>query len=229
MNGFPIDIVTVSHELRSGGSEIARRIGERLGWPVLDGATIVERAAHRLGVDPALIAPLDEHPASLLERLGAGLRFGAPEAPLDLTPDVPTADDVAAVVAAEVAQAAATPPLVILGHGAQCVLRGWRGALHVHVVAPLADRVARECLASRMPPAAAVAQLQRQDYDQAGYLRRYHKADRRDPLLYDLQVNTARLPVEEAAELIVRVVERRRAEQGGTLIVRHDQRRDDAV
>lgn len=213
MKGFSIDIdtVTVAHEHRSGGSEIARRVGERLGWPVLDPATIVERAAHRLGVDPALIAPLDEHPASLLERVGAGLRFVAPEVPLDLAPGLPTADDVAAAVAATVAEAAATPPLVIIGHGAQCVLRGWQGVLHVQVVAPLADRVTRECQECGVAPAAAVAQLRRQDHDRVAYLRRYHKADCYDPLLYDLQLNTARLPFEEAAELVMRVVERRRA------------------
>ncbi|MGZ8414742.1 MAG: cytidylate kinase-like family protein [Gemmatirosa sp.] len=210
MTPLPIDIVTIAHEHRSGGSAIARRVGERLGWLGLDGAALLQRAARRLGVEVPEIAGLDEHPASVLEQLGAGLLFAAPEAPLGFTPEYPTTDDVAAAVAAEVASAAAQPPLVVVGHGAQCVLRGWAGALHVNVVAPLADRVARELRETHAAPALALAEVQRRDHDRVTFHRRHHKAACADPLLYDLQFNTARLVPDEAAALIVAVVERHR-------------------
>jgi hypothetical protein len=210
MTSFPIDIVTIAHEHRSGGPEIARRVGERLGWPVLDDAAIVQRVARRLDVAVPAIAALDEHPATLLEQLGAGLLFAAPEAPLGFAPEFPSADDVAAAVAAEIESAAAQPPLVVLGHGAQCVLRGWKGVLHVNVVAPLADRVARECAETRATPALALTQLQRRDHDRLAFHRRHHRAECANPLLYDLQVNTGRLTPDEAAALVVAVVERHR-------------------
>lgn len=211
MKGYPIDIITVAQEHRSGGREIARRIGERLGWPVLADATIVHAAARRLGVDEPVVATLGAHSAWLLERAGAEFLFGAWDAPAGFAPEYPTADDVASAVAAVVEEAALNPPLVIIEHGAQCVLRSWKGVLHVNVVAPLADRVARECVETRVTPAYALARMGRLDHERAAFLRRHFKTDCADPLLYDLQLNTASLSVEEAAELVVAVVERRGA------------------
>ena len=41
------------------------------------------------------------------------------------------------------------------------------------------------------------------------YLRNYHKADWDDPLLYHLTINTGKLDVAAAADLVVRCVEQR--------------------
>ena len=44
------------------------------------------------------------------------------------------------------------------------------------------------------------------DQARAAYVRRHHQADWRDPLLYDMEINTGRVPIEEAARMVVNVV-----------------------
>jgi hypothetical protein len=47
------------------------------------------------------------------------------------------------------------------------------------------------------------------DQARAGYVRRHHETDWRDPLLYDMQFNTGRVSIEEAARMVVQAVHAR--------------------
>jgi cytidylate kinase len=205
--GPPIDLVTVSREYGSGGSDLARLLGERLGWPVLD-RDLVHRVADRLRLEPHHVESLDEQPPSLLARfVASALLMTPPELPLEtearqvLHPDV-----VAEAARATILAAAQSPPLIIVGHGAQCLFRDRPGTLHVRLVAPLAQRVRRVC--GRMPcdSATAIAEARRMDQARASYVRRHYHADWRDPLLYDVQFNTARVSVEDAAAALAALV-----------------------
>jgi len=51
---FPGPYLTISREAESGGSEIACRVGEQLGWTVLDRA-LVHDLARRLELEPRLL------------------------------------------------------------------------------------------------------------------------------------------------------------------------------
>jgi len=51
--------LTVSREVASGGTEVAIRVGERLGWKVL-GRELVQDLAHQLELDPRLLDLMDE-------------------------------------------------------------------------------------------------------------------------------------------------------------------------
>lgn len=203
----PIDLVTVSREFGSGGSEFAHALGTHLGWPVLD-RTLVYQVAERLELDAAVVERLDEHPPTRLSRLAAALFVLPPELPSTYVAprEQLRPDDVATAVQQVIADAVRTPPLVVVGHGAQCAFHRRPGTLHVRLVAPVDDRVRR--LAPRLgcDPARAAAAAQRMDDERGRYVQRYHRRDWRDPLLYDLEFNTGRVSVEEAAELVAAVV-----------------------
>jgi len=51
--------LAISREVGSGGAEVARRIGQRLGWSVLD-RQLVEDLARRLELSPQMLELLDE-------------------------------------------------------------------------------------------------------------------------------------------------------------------------
>lgn len=93
--------------------------------------------------------------------------------------------------------------VLILGRGGQVLLRKHPTALHVQVVAPLAHRIEvimnREGLNKRE----AQNRVRASDRARADYLRRYHNVDWLDPLLYHLVINTGRIPVARAVELIL--------------------------
>jgi cytidylate kinase len=55
----------------------------------------------------------------------------------------------------------------------------------------------------------AVAETKRMDQARAAYVHRHFHTDWRDPLLYDIQVNTGRVSIEEAARGIAELVAQR--------------------
>lgn len=209
--GEPIDLVTVSREFGAGGSDLARELGGRLHWPVLD-RDLVHRVAERLRLDPRHVEPLDEQTPSLLARLVAStLLMTPPELHIDMdTKPILNPDAVAEAARAAILAAAQSPPLVVVGHGAQCLFRGRPGALHVRLVAPLSCRLDRICVRETCDRAAAAAVARRMDDARRAYVRRHYHSDVHDPLLYDVQINTGRIAVDEAADQIATLVLARR-------------------
>ena len=211
-----IDVITIAREFGAGGSELAVSIGARLDWPVLD-RDLPARVARRLGLDETAVERLDEHAPTLLARVASAMLVCPPEAPLFVdTSEVLSPDAVAEATRLEIERAVTAPPLVVVGHGAQCLLGARPGTLHVRLVAPLADRAARICRRLRCDARTAVARVRQVDEERNGYIRRYFDAEWRDPLLYDIQINTGRTAIPQAVELITRLVEVRADQVAGT-------------
>jgi len=212
-HGEPLELITVSREFGAGGSDLARALGARLHWPVLD-RTLVNQVADRLRLDPRHVEPLDEQPPTLLARFVAStLLMTPPELHVDV--DLNTSlnpDSVAEAARAAILAAAQSPPLIVVGHGAQCLFHDRPGTLHVRLVAPMPCRIDRVCKRETCDRAAAANVARRMDDARRSYVRRHYHVDVRDPLLYDIQINTGRVSVEEAADYVAALVHAR----GGT-------------
>jgi cytidylate kinase len=52
----------------------------------------------------------------------------------------------------------------------------------------------------------AGADVRQRDADRRQYLERYYKKEPNDPYLYDLQINSATISLEVAAQLVVRLI-----------------------
>jgi cytidylate kinase len=197
-----IDIITISREFGAGGSSVASALSRRLGWPVLD-TDLPQRVADRIKVDRAVVERLDEHPPSLMARIARVLLVSQPEN-TSAAPHVDIADEEAIADAARavVEEAGRTPPLIVVGHGGQAIFRDRSGTLHVRLVAPISSRVKRVCARLPCDAPTAEARVRRADVERREYMRRNFDLDWRDELLYDLQINTGRLTIDEAAGLI---------------------------
>jgi len=201
-------LVTVSREFGAGGSELARTLGAELGWPVLD-QDLVHRVAERLRLDDATIARFDEHPPTLLQRIATVLIIPQPDLySFPPTSDLPSHDAIAAASTRVIKEAAHDRPLIVVGHGAQCIFGGRADAVHVRVVAPAANRVRRIMARLHVDSAAANTMLRRADHDRQAYMQRHFHQDWYSPLLYDLQVNTGRVSIDDASAIIAALVHR---------------------
>lgn len=205
MQSTHTEIITVSREFGAGGSELARRLGDRLGWQVLDDE-VACRCAERLRIDTAACQRLREHSPTLLARLSAALLVSPPEAPgIDMT-NLLRIDAIAEAALESIMEAAQTLPLIFVGFGTQCIFRNRPNALHVRLVAPLETRVARLRDRYGWDINTATSRARRMDDDRWRYVQRYFHTDLLDPLLYDVQINTARATIDEAAALVERLV-----------------------
>lgn len=203
-----VDLITLSREFGSGGSELAQELGTRLGWRVLD-RDLVQLVAARLNLDPRTVETMDEHPPGLFSRISSALLITSPESPISLhTSDILSPDAAADAARAAILEAVQSPPLIVVGHGAQALFRDRPGSLHIRLVAPPESRVKRICSREPCAPNAAAALLRHMDADRAAYVRRYYHTDWRDPMLYDLAINTGRTTIQESAAAILAILGR---------------------
>ncbi|HVC95201.1 MAG TPA: cytidylate kinase-like family protein [Pirellulales bacterium] len=180
----------ISRQTGAGGAELAALVGQQFGWPVLD-KQLVDRIADRFHVAHDVLESLDENKSSALyEVLGHFIdhRLICQNAYVSYLRRI-------------VISAAAAGPAVFVGHGAHFFLPRPRG-LAVRVVADERDRrerIARKYGVSKLKAEQIVAETHCQ---RAAFIRRYFHRDVEDPRIYDLVVNTSRLDVEEAAEMV---------------------------
>jgi len=93
--------------------------------------------------------------------------------------------------------------VLLLGRGGQVLLQNHPGVLRVQIVAPLPVRVEVVMARLNLSKRDAQRRIRASDRARSDYLRRYFDADWLDPALYDLVLNTSRLPVAVSARLIV--------------------------
>jgi cytidylate kinase len=206
MGREPIRIITLSREYGAGGSELGLLLGAALGWPVLD-RDLAQRLAERLRCKSADVEQHHERAPRFLERIAAAFTVVPSDAPI--LPELnraPDPDTLVEATRAVLLEAVRTPPLIVIGHGGNCLLRDRRDVLRVRVTAPYPIRVRRVAKRTGQATPEAGADVRNRDADRRHYLERYYKQEPNDPCLYDLQINTATIPLEVAAQIVVRLV-----------------------
>ncbi len=93
--------------------------------------------------------------------------------------------------------------VVIVGRGAQVVLRDKPHVLRVKIVGSEPVRVRRVMARAQVDFKEAERQVHQSDKERERYLKHFHGADWQDPTLYDLLINTDQLPVEKVVDLII--------------------------
>src|SRR3954463_7102108 len=198
---IPIRLITISREYGAGGSELGVLLGSSLGWPVLD-HELVRQLAARLSCEEGEVMAMDEHAPSFLERLASVATVTAPESRVHSRPWSTDPDCVAAAAREVLPEAAQTPPLIVVGHGGNCLFRGRSDVLRVRVTAPFDVRVRRVAQRTSAVPTQASAEVRRKDTDRQQYLQRYYHTNLNDPCEYDLQINTGAVSLEAASRLV---------------------------
>jgi cytidylate kinase len=92
---------------------------------------------------------------------------------------------------------------VIVGRNAAFLLSDWPTALHVKLDGPLEQRVARAAGEAGISLDRAARRQKNEDRIRADMSRELYGWDPRDPLRYDLVVNTGRMELESCVKIIV--------------------------
>lgn len=180
----------ISRDKGAGGHEVARLIGQRLGWEVFD-RQIVDAVAQRTKMRQQLVENLDERTRGGLEEF---LRHV-------LTREIGSTDYLIHLrqVLLTLGQQG---DVIIVGRGAEYILPGQFG-LRARMVAPFdvrAERIAKE---EGLAIDAAHALVRKVDQERKDFIRSHFQQDVRDPLQYDLILNTGALSVQGTAEIVL--------------------------
>ena len=197
-------VITISRMYGSGGSEVAQRVAEALGWSLFDN-DMVDAVAERSGLTRAEVTAQDERVPSLVERLAAALSLGSPEIlpPVPTGPMETTEERIVAVTRRVIEEAVQSGPAVFVGRGAQCLLAERDDALHVFCYAPRAALRNYAMETFKVGPDEADKIISDQNKQREQYVRRHWNRNWLAQENYHLCVNTAWLGLDEAAKLVI--------------------------
>lgn len=100
---------------------------------------------------------------------------------------------------------------VILGRNGAIILADRPGSLHVLLTGVVGDRVARAAQAAGIDLARAARRQASEDAVRAEMSRRLYQWDPQDPARYDLVINTSRIELDSAVDVIVGLSQARAA------------------
>lgn len=197
-------VITVSRMYGSGGSEVAQRVAEALGWTLFDNS-LIDAIAERSGLTRAEVSEQDERVPSIVERLATTLSYASPEMmpPVSPAPLATTEERIVEITRRIMEEAVQTGPAVFVGRGAQCLLAEREDALHVFCYAP---RIAlRKYVMETFGLNAADAdrQVAEQNKQREHYVKRHWNRSWLAHENYHLCVNTAWLGIDGAAEMVL--------------------------
>lgn len=200
-------ILTISHQYGSGGSQIARALGDHLQWPVWD-KEIVRKIAATYELAETDVEDKDERAASFMEKVVEVLGVGGFATAYSMRP--PRVDDARLrhMTRTIVEDIARTGWAIIVGRGGNHVLAKRPRTLHVFIVAPLEARVQRVMQIEKLKRAEAERRITGMDRLRTDYVRAFYHADWRDPTHYNLTVDSAVWGDGATAELILTALER---------------------
>lgn len=219
-------VITLSRQVGSHGEAIATKVAQTLGLRLIDAQTI-NQAAQKAGVPQIALAEFEHgRERSLTNQVLNALRTMPSLSPVSETsttysemsslrwpftglfsttvpPISASLEGYVRMVGLVIRGLAREGNVLIVGRGGQILLKDHPGALHVQAVAPLAYRT--RVLMDRLDVDRRTAQNRIRASDRArfDYVRRYHDADWRDPTLYHLTINTERVSITTAVDLII--------------------------
>ena len=202
-------VLTVSRLYGSGGSEVAAIVAKELGWSLLDNA-VVDAVAARMGLSVAEVRDREERVPSLVERLTSAMAMGSQEwmSPI-AEAKRPTDEQLIEVTRRIIEEAISRGPLVVVGRGTQEMLAERDDTLHVFCYAPRKALIARTMKREGVAAEEAVRLVDNINRERDQWVRLHWERDRRAHENYDLSVNTERLGIEGAADLIVTAARKR--------------------
>lgn len=193
-------IFTIDRQYGSGGHEIGEKLAEKLKIPFYDNE-LIALAAQKSGVSQEIFERVDEKPTnSFLYSLAMGAyNFGGITGYTEMS-----INDKLFVAQSEVMEEAAKiGSCVIVGRCADYVLRNYENVINIYCYGEIEDRVRRIQSVLDLPAHKAVETVNRRDKTTANFYNYYSNQKWGDPQNYDLLINTSKLPIHQAVDLIM--------------------------
>jgi cytidylate kinase len=185
-----ISVITISREPGSGGNILAKRLSDQLGFDLFY-QDFIHSMAESAHVSVRLLETLDEKGVSVLEEWIDSLvdkRHLWPDQYLQHLMKI-------------LGTIGKHGGSVIVGRGANFLLPPEK-RLSVRVIAPLDTRVKNVSREYDVTVEEAKTRVLKTESDRKAFIKKYFNDDIRDPLNYDLIINTGALSIDDAANAV---------------------------
>jgi cytidylate kinase len=177
--------ITISEMLGTNGEKIAKKVAQELNYPFI-GKEELEKAAAEMGFLSDIQKVDEERNPPFLEKL------------FSQRPKIYIERMQAAIY-----EIARKGDAVFLGRGSMSLLHSFNCALHVLVTGSLEKRIERVMEESRAGREIAEKMIHRSDHEKRAFFRFAFDEDWLNPHLYDLILNTDKLDIAAATEMIL--------------------------
>jgi hypothetical protein len=184
-----IRAITIEREFGCGGSEIAAKLAELLGWKLWD-HELTQEIARLTNSSPQAVEQREWKNDPAVYRVFKSFLRGAFEGGLPPTDRLELLDArrIATVSEAAVNHALSAGPCVIVGRGSQYFLRDRKDVFRTFLYASRAFKIHRLIIAGA-PKDKAIADVDTIDIDRAAFVRKYLKLNWPERHLYQAMFN----------------------------------------
>lgn len=189
------------------GEQIGSRVAAELGFRLVN-EQIVAHAAEQAGVQAHVMADVEQRRSVVDRVIHELLGKAAPGASLGIAPAVvepaPSAESLRGLIRSVIEEIASSGDAVIVSHAASHALATRADTLRILITAGPDTRVARVRTARKLSEKEAEKRIARGDANRADYIKRFYGVSPELPTHYDIVLNSDRLSVDQAVEIIVR-------------------------
>jgi hypothetical protein len=207
-------VLTLFAELGSDGDYVARAVAQRLGLSLIDQKVLAQAVDEGLSASRAVpdydlargrwVRQVAQRALTLSRTLDTLPAVGDP--PPVVQSGVLSDEAYLRLLQTILLELSRQGKVLIVGRGAEALLRDHPTSVHVRLAAPMERRMRRLMSLFQIDHLAAREMIDRADSVHSGYMKYALNVDWTDPSLYDLTINTARFPEVRAADLIVGAV-----------------------
>lgn len=186
-------IITIGRSYGAGGRTIAQKVAQKLNIPYYD-SQLLEKAAKESGLSIKYLESQDEQGLTL-PTIYQSIGFG--------TKDYVPLEQKAANAQREIIEKIATEgPCVIVGRRADLILRGKSDIFSVFICASEQYRIQHIIKREGMTEKEAKQRISKADRERSAYYNQAAQGKWGQPECYDLCINTDRVSIDDAADLI---------------------------
>ncbi len=201
-------VVTISRHFGAGGHTLGERLCERFDFRLAD-ASVVDRLARNEKLSPSFLNAMEKEASSKLlsaisTLVSRGIFYKHPGSPAekdDRQKYISFLTDVFTAMANE-------GGYVIVGRGAQFILKGHPKAIHVLLVADYESRVSFLMEQHNTSRSEAEKTIRTRERERATLASRLFEADIDDPSLYQIVLNTGQMPYDWVVDTVSELVSR---------------------
>jgi cytidylate kinase len=199
-------VVTISRQFGAGGKTLGKMIADEMGYTFAE-SDIIQRIAKEANVSTNWVQAFEKEAGSRLSRLISGM-VSKRWVDRILKDERGYLDEQGYLdyLVLIVAQIADEGDVVIIGRGSQYILNDHPDAVHVLLIDNLEDRIRFIMKNYDMSARRAEQWVATEDRRRSSLYGKLQKTDYDNPSLYHLVINTGRVPLESAKQMVCQMI-----------------------
>jgi cytidylate kinase len=202
-------VITISRQFGAGGKTIGQKVAEALGYTFLD-EDIIQIIAEKAKVSPGWVESVEKEAGGRLSRIVTKM-VSRPLIDRVLKDEKGYIDEQIYIdyLVVIIAQMAEDGNVVFLDRGSQYILNDFPEAFHILLINTFANRVKFMMNNYDLSENKATHIVKSEEKRRMNLYRKIGKQDYDQPELYHLVINMARVDIEDAAQMILHLVQRK--------------------